>query len=101
MTHRGTCFTKEELWTVLESNRKRVYKRPMTATNPHKKRKEGINVFRKDSDDDLPKPPAKESPKKREKRYDEEEVYVKNKITVDDPYPVNIVSLLLIFTFFE
>jgi len=64
----------------------------MTATNPHKKRKEGINVFRKDSDDTLPKSPAKESPKKREKRFEEEEVYVKNKITVDDPDPVNVGS---------
>ena len=92
LTQRGHKFTKNELTEVLETNRKKVYKRPMTAVNLQRKRKAGINIFKKDSDDEMPVEVVKNVVKK-EQDYKDEELVVKQKITVEDPLPANVVSI--------
>ena len=81
LSHRGTKVSKQEINNIYASNRKKVYKRPMTAVNPYKHKQliqeqEKKEFFEEPSKEEE----AKEKIKAQEVNLEEEEIYVKEKM---------------------
>lgn len=88
--------TREELTEMLESSRKKVYKRPMTAVNAYKQKQTGTGIFKKDSfEEDKEGTNHKTIPEPKDLYMNEEDIQIKQKITVDEPMPVNFDNHIL------
>lgn len=99
---RGRNLPKEELEKVMNSARTKVYKRPMTAVNAYKQKQTGTIIIQRQKQEETEEDTEVEmlqannpvaSKPMQEHKVEDDEMYVKQKITLDEPMPVNIVSL--------
>jgi hypothetical protein len=86
--------TKEELNKVFETTRKKVYKRPMTAVNAFKQKQTGTGIFKKESfEEEKEDINQKNKPETQVTKKNDIEVPIKQKITINEPMPVNYANL--------
>ena len=95
---RGKNIEKDELDEIVNTTKKRIYKRPMTAVNEWKRKATGFGGIRQDLTEEIDESTELEQHsekiiEEKPKVEEEEEVYVKQKITIDDVAPLNEVNL--------
>ena len=95
---RGKNIEKDELDKIVNTTKKRIYKRPMTAVNEWKRKATGFGGIRQDLTEEIDESTKLEQHsekiiEEKPKVEEEEEVYVKQKVTIDDVAPLNEVNL--------